>query len=220
MTTTAAARWKISALGSSKKSSRRWPLTCTPEPAVGSGVAELDRRGDWTVGLRLLLGVATFLGLTESELQAQLAGGKTLADVARARGKTVDGLFSALVADEKKEWTPPSPQAASRRRRRRRTRCSRTPSSGSASWSTAPCPRAGLPASAAASRRRANEHGVRGAGDLTRFLGAPSGASVERKPRSVRKARPFRARARTRLPGSPAAPAARCATPILRWHWS
>jgi polyhydroxyalkanoate synthesis regulator phasin len=46
---------------------------------------------------------ASYLGLTEAELGAQLAGGKTLADVAKAKGKSVDGLVSALVADEKKE---------------------------------------------------------------------------------------------------------------------
>ena len=46
---------------------------------------------------------AAYLGMTEAELQAQLAGGKTLAEVAKAKGKSVDGLVSALVADEKKE---------------------------------------------------------------------------------------------------------------------
>jgi hypothetical protein len=46
---------------------------------------------------------ASYLGMTEAELGTQLAGGKTLADVAKAKGKSVDGLVSALVADEKKE---------------------------------------------------------------------------------------------------------------------
>ena len=50
-----------------------------------------------------LAAAATYLGVSETELQTQLAGGKTLADVAKAQGKTVDGLVSALVADEKKE---------------------------------------------------------------------------------------------------------------------
>jgi hypothetical protein len=50
-----------------------------------------------------LAAAATYLGLSETELQTQLAGGKTLADVAKAQGKTVDGLVAALVADEKKE---------------------------------------------------------------------------------------------------------------------
>jgi hypothetical protein len=54
-------------------------------------------------GFHHLAAVATYLGLSETELRTQLADGKTLADVAKAEGKTVDGLVSALVADEKKE---------------------------------------------------------------------------------------------------------------------
>ena len=46
---------------------------------------------------------ASYLGVTEAELRTQLAGGKTLAEVAKAKGKSVDGLVSALVADEKRE---------------------------------------------------------------------------------------------------------------------
>ena len=54
-------------------------------------------------GFGHLAAAATYLGLTETELQTQLTAGKTLADVAKAHGKTVAGLVSALVADEKKE---------------------------------------------------------------------------------------------------------------------
>ena len=54
-------------------------------------------------GLGHLSAAAAYLGLSESELQTQLASGKTLADVAKAKGKSVDGLVSALLADEKKE---------------------------------------------------------------------------------------------------------------------
>ncbi len=46
---------------------------------------------------------ATFLGLTEAELREQLRDGKTLAEIARAEGKTVDGLVDALVAAAKRE---------------------------------------------------------------------------------------------------------------------
>lgn len=46
---------------------------------------------------------ATFLGITSAALRTQLETGKTLADVAKAQSKTVDGLVAALVADEKKE---------------------------------------------------------------------------------------------------------------------
>jgi hypothetical protein len=46
---------------------------------------------------------ASYLGLDESELQAALRGGKSLADVAEAQGKSVDGLVDELVAAEKKQ---------------------------------------------------------------------------------------------------------------------
>jgi hypothetical protein len=46
---------------------------------------------------------ATYLGLTEASLRTQLAGGKTLAEVAEAQGKTVAGLKVALLASEKEE---------------------------------------------------------------------------------------------------------------------
>jgi len=54
-------------------------------------------------GFGHLAAAATYLGLSETDLRTQLDGGKTLADVAKAEGKTVDGLVSALIADEKKE---------------------------------------------------------------------------------------------------------------------
>jgi hypothetical protein len=46
---------------------------------------------------------ASYLGMSEAELGTQLASGKSLAEVAKTKGKSVDGLVSALVADEKKE---------------------------------------------------------------------------------------------------------------------
>ena len=42
-----------------------------------------------------------YLGLTEAELREQLADGKSLADVAKAQGKTVDGLEQAILAGAK-----------------------------------------------------------------------------------------------------------------------
>ena len=40
---------------------------------------------------------ASYLGLTAAELDTQLEGGKSLAQVAKDRGKSVDGLIQALV---------------------------------------------------------------------------------------------------------------------------
>ena len=38
---------------------------------------------------------AAYLGLTGDELQTQLASGKSLADIAKSKGKSVDGLVDA-----------------------------------------------------------------------------------------------------------------------------
>jgi hypothetical protein len=46
---------------------------------------------------------ANFLGLSEDALREQLESGKTLAEVARSQGKSVDGLIDALVAEEQHE---------------------------------------------------------------------------------------------------------------------
>jgi hypothetical protein len=42
---------------------------------------------------------ASYLGLTEAELESRLEGGKTLAQIAKAQGKSVDGLKAAMLAD-------------------------------------------------------------------------------------------------------------------------
>ena len=41
--------------------------------------------------------VATYLGLTEAQLRTQLSSGKTLAQIAQAQNKSVDGLVDAMV---------------------------------------------------------------------------------------------------------------------------
>jgi hypothetical protein len=46
---------------------------------------------------------ATYLGLTEAQLRTQLESGKSLADVAKAQGKTAAGLVQALVDAAKKK---------------------------------------------------------------------------------------------------------------------
>jgi hypothetical protein len=46
---------------------------------------------------------ASYLGLTEDQLRAQFQNGKSLADVANAQGKSVDGLIQAIVGDAKKK---------------------------------------------------------------------------------------------------------------------
>jgi predicted DNA-binding protein (UPF0251 family) len=46
---------------------------------------------------------ATYLGVTEAQLRTELESGKTLAQIATAHGKTVDGLVGALVDAAKKK---------------------------------------------------------------------------------------------------------------------
>lgn len=48
---------------------------------------------------------AAYLGLTRAELREALHDGQTLADLATARGKTVDGLKEAMVADATEHLT-------------------------------------------------------------------------------------------------------------------
>jgi polyhydroxyalkanoate synthesis regulator phasin len=45
---------------------------------------------------------ASYLGLSDDELRERLADGKSLADIAKAEGKSVDGLVQALVTDAEK----------------------------------------------------------------------------------------------------------------------
>jgi len=45
--------------------------------------------------------VASYLGLTQAALRADLQDGQTLAEIATAQGKTVSGLEAAIVADAK-----------------------------------------------------------------------------------------------------------------------
>jgi hypothetical protein len=54
-------------------------------------------------GFHHLEAAATYLGVTEAALRTSLESGKTLAQVAKEEGKSVDGLIAALVADKTKE---------------------------------------------------------------------------------------------------------------------
>jgi len=50
-----------------------------------------------------LSAAAAYIGIDETTLADKLQSGQSLADVARANGKSVEGLKQALIADEKKE---------------------------------------------------------------------------------------------------------------------
>lgn len=70
-------------------------------PLLGPGFGHHGGPGEH--GFPHLEAAAAYLGLSATELQTQLQSGKTLAEITEAQGKTVDGLVTALVADEKKE---------------------------------------------------------------------------------------------------------------------
>jgi hypothetical protein len=66
-------------------------------PGGPRGMGGMHRGGEG------LTAAATYLGVTEAQLRTQLQSGKTLADVAKAQGKTADGLVQAMVDAEKAE---------------------------------------------------------------------------------------------------------------------
>jgi hypothetical protein len=67
----------------------------------GPGGPRLGFRGPGPVGPFGDLGsVAKYLGVTQRQLFSDLRSGKSLADVAKARNKSVDGLKAALKAEE------------------------------------------------------------------------------------------------------------------------
>jgi hypothetical protein len=61
-------------------------------PGFGFGHHGFRHGGDFAEA------AATYLGLTEAQLRTQLESGKSLADIAKAQGKSVDGLKSAILA--------------------------------------------------------------------------------------------------------------------------
>jgi hypothetical protein len=67
------------------------PLFLGPGPAFGL-------RGFGHRGFRDLDSAAAYLGVDEDELRERMRDGETLADVAKAEGKSVDGLVTAIVA--------------------------------------------------------------------------------------------------------------------------
>ena len=71
---------------------------------LGPGKLGLPGRGlgGGMVGADVLTPAAAFLNLSVADLAADLKSGKTLAQEAKAKGKSADGLIDAIVAAEKK----------------------------------------------------------------------------------------------------------------------
>lgn len=66
----------------------------------GPGFFGMKHGGPFARGLHA---AATYLGMTDEQLQQALVGGKSLAQVANDKGKTVDGLVTALTNDAKQK---------------------------------------------------------------------------------------------------------------------
>jgi hypothetical protein len=65
-------------------------------PGIGFGFGRMH------VGFGVALGAAaTYLGLTDAQLRSDVESGQSLAQIATAQGKSVDGLKQALIADAK-----------------------------------------------------------------------------------------------------------------------
>jgi hypothetical protein len=74
-----------------------FPLFAGPGRGFGFG----PRFGAPHAFMHGLDAAAKYLGLTEAQLRTQLKSGKSLAQIAKAQDKSVDGLKDALVADAK-----------------------------------------------------------------------------------------------------------------------
>jgi hypothetical protein len=78
--------------------SNNFPLFFPPVPlGLGFGHPFFHR------GFLGLDAAASYLGLTDAQLDAKLDSGKTLAQIAKDQGKSVDGLVQALTADMKQK---------------------------------------------------------------------------------------------------------------------
>jgi hypothetical protein len=70
-------------------------------PLFGPRFGHFHRGGPPLFGEKLSA-AADYLGLTEAELRTKLNDGRTLANIARARGKSVDGLKQAILDEAEK----------------------------------------------------------------------------------------------------------------------
>ena len=75
-------------------------------PGLGRGLGDHGKRfgfGRHGPFGSAISAAADFLGLSDSALQSELRGGRSLADIAKDKGKPEDDLIAALVAAEKKQ---------------------------------------------------------------------------------------------------------------------
>jgi len=75
--------------------------TATASGRCGEGHMEGQwhghHHGKWSGHHTVIKAIADYLGLSEAQLRSQLESGKSLADVARAQGKSVSGLETTIL---------------------------------------------------------------------------------------------------------------------------
>ena len=90
--------------------------TTTPTTPYGLGPGHMGAMRGAAFGHGApITAAASYLGLSQAELQAQLRSGKTLAQVAEAQGKSVSGLESAMTATMTKNIDANSALSASQK---------------------------------------------------------------------------------------------------------
>jgi urease accessory protein UreF len=72
-------------------------------PGLGKHLLPGLGRGPFGIRSQPLEAAAAYLGLNAAQLREQLGSGKTLAEIAKAKGKTADGLRAAMTAAVKKD---------------------------------------------------------------------------------------------------------------------
>ena len=72
------------------------PTATAPASGQCSGYRHMHHK--WHGHGAIAKAIAGYLGLSEAQLRSQLESGKSLADVARAQGKSVSGLESTILA--------------------------------------------------------------------------------------------------------------------------
>jgi hypothetical protein len=75
----------------------------SPSPSPSASICDhTGAMGAWAAGQNSpITAAATYLGLSQTDLRAQMRAGKSLADVAKAQNKPVTGLVDAMVAAAK-----------------------------------------------------------------------------------------------------------------------
>ena len=76
--------------------------TTTPFAGIGSGHGRGGMHGRMQSGQRPVhAAAASYLGISQTRLQTEMQSGKTLAEIAKAQGKSVSGLQDAMTAAAK-----------------------------------------------------------------------------------------------------------------------